>query len=32
MIVGLRHGDSFEPVDGVDINPHPAHAEAHQAA
>ena len=32
MIVGLRQGDAFEPVDGIDINSRPAHAEAHQAA
>ena len=32
MIVGLRQGDAFEPVDGIDINPRPAHAETHQAA
>ena len=28
IIVGLRHGHSFEVIDGVDLNPQPVYAEA----
>lgn len=26
IIIGLRHNDSFEVIDGVDLNPQPVHA------
>lgn len=32
IIVGLRHGDRFEVIDGIDLNPRPAYAEADQKA
>jgi hypothetical protein len=32
IIVGLRHGDRFEVIDGIDLNPQPMHAETDQAA
>ena len=32
IIVGLRHGDRFEAIEGVDLNPRPAYAEADQTA
>ena len=32
IIVGLRHGDRFEVIDGVDLNPRAAYAEADQTA
>ncbi len=28
IVIKLRHGDSFEPIDGADINPKPEYAEA----
>ncbi|HEV7406728.1 MAG TPA: hypothetical protein VGO11_27505 [Chthoniobacteraceae bacterium] len=28
IIVGLRHGDRFEVIDGIDLKPQPVHAEA----
>lgn len=32
IIAGLRHGDRFEVIDGIDLNPRPACAEADQKA
>jgi predicted RNase H-like HicB family nuclease len=32
IVVGLRHGDRFEAIDGLDLNPRPAYAEADQTA
>jgi predicted RNase H-like HicB family nuclease len=32
IMIKLRHGDHFEVVDGVDINPQPGYAEADQTA
>jgi predicted RNase H-like HicB family nuclease len=32
IIVVLRHGDRFQPIDGIDLNPRPAYAEADQEA
>lgn len=32
IVVGLRHGDQFEVIDGIDLNPRPAYAEADQTA
>ena len=29
IIVGLRHGDQFPVIAGIDLNPHPIHAEAY---
>ena len=32
IMIKLRHGDHFEAIDGVDINPQPEYAEADQTA
>jgi predicted RNase H-like HicB family nuclease len=32
IIVGLRHGDRFEVIEGIDLNPRAAYAEADQTA
>lgn len=32
IIVGFRHGDHFEVLEGIDLNPRPAYAEADQTA
>ena len=29
IIVGLRHGHQFPVIAGIDLNPHPVHAEAY---
>lgn len=29
LMVKMREGDTFEVIDGVDINPKPEHAQAH---
>lgn len=31
IIIGLRHGDGFPVIDGLDLNPQSIHAEADQA-
>ena len=28
ILIKLRHGDQFEPIDGIDLNPQPEYAEA----
>ncbi|MEP6667985.1 MAG: type II toxin-antitoxin system HicB family antitoxin [Chthoniobacter sp.] len=28
IVVGLRHGDSFAVIEGIDLNPQPIYAEA----
>ena len=30
IMIKLRHGDQFDVIDGIDINPQPEHAEAVQ--
>ncbi len=32
IVVGLRHGDPFQIIDGIDLNPTRVYAEADQAA
>jgi predicted RNase H-like HicB family nuclease len=32
IFIRVRHGDPFEPIDGVDLNPQPGYAETDQAA
>ena len=32
IMIKLRHGDQFDVIDGIDINPQPEHAEADQTA
>jgi predicted RNase H-like HicB family nuclease len=32
IVIKLRHGNRFEAIDGVDLNPRAEYAEAHQTA